>query len=169
MRGRSERTAIDSDATTYDSDSPYFHRPAHYPATHTSTGPLISPPSPAFPKKAPTSPPPDRGDSPYFHRPAHYPATLCLKQRLLASARNGECKASSPPGKLTFSHLIQERLATGGCAQQLIICDVLDRQKRYGMTGAHQSNGRRLHILAQRIMPLHKGAQRSRCAVPAIG
>src|ERR1051326_7808553 len=40
-----------NDATTSDTDSPYFHRPAHYPARSIATGPWISPPAPLFPKK----------------------------------------------------------------------------------------------------------------------
>src|ERR1051326_7541571 len=39
------------DATADDSDSPYFHRPAHYPAPPIATGPWPSPPAPHFPKK----------------------------------------------------------------------------------------------------------------------
>ena len=43
------------EATPSDSDSPYFHRPACYPAAPTATGPWVSPPAPLFLKEIPTS------------------------------------------------------------------------------------------------------------------
>ena len=66
-------------------------------------------------------------------------------------AQQREHERGGATSNLMLAYLSQEGPTALGSAEQLVVDDVLDRQKRNVVTGADQGYSGRLHVFAQRV------------------